>query len=165
MHDIGEKIRAAREGKGLSRRAFADLVGISEPKVQAIETGKQRIDHETLYNIAKSANLDVRWLLSLEQTPVVEASQHSPVISPKPTKEADNKPIDPLRLMICGNVVADEYRRAEIELSQETHFLEAVWVYNWVQDRMPDPTDGVAMEAALREVRGLVRKRLGERGA
>lgn len=72
MHDIGVKIRAAREQKGLSRKAFGDLVGISEPKVQAIEIGKQRVDHETLYNIAKSAQVDVLWLLSLDAQPATE---------------------------------------------------------------------------------------------
>ncbi|MCF6432938.1 helix-turn-helix transcriptional regulator [Leisingera sp. MMG026] len=77
MHDIGVKIRTARERKGLSRKAFGDLVGISEPKVQAIEIGKQRVDHETLYNIAKLAQLDVLWLLSLEPRSEEETAEYS----------------------------------------------------------------------------------------
>lgn len=85
MHDIGTKIRTARIEKRLSRRAFGDLVGISESKVQAIEIGKQRVDHDTLYNIAKSAQLDISWLLSLddEQTavtgvvPTIDKDEHS----------------------------------------------------------------------------------------
>lgn len=68
MPEIGEKIEQSRKQMGLSRRAFGELVGISETKVQAIEIGKQRVDHETLGNIARNAEIDALWLLSLDQT-------------------------------------------------------------------------------------------------
>jgi len=64
MPDIGSKIRQVREEKGLSRKAFGELVGISEPKVQAIEIGKQRVDHETLALVTRSLGIDANWLLS-----------------------------------------------------------------------------------------------------
>ncbi len=65
MPDIGEKIRLAREGKGLSRRTFGEATGLSEAKIQAIEIGKQRIDHISLSNIAKFLGIDTNWLLGL----------------------------------------------------------------------------------------------------
>lgn len=74
MLDIGAKIRTSREQKGLSRKAFGDLVGISEAKVQAIEIGKQRVDHETLANIVQAMELDIAWLLSLKVLPTFHAS-------------------------------------------------------------------------------------------
>lgn len=67
MPDIGEKIRELRESRGLSRKAFGDQVGISEAKVQALEIGKQRVDHEALYNIADRLSVDANWLLGLGQ--------------------------------------------------------------------------------------------------
>ncbi len=48
----------------MSRRAFGDLIGVSEAKVQALEIGKQRADHETLANIIKSLGLDANWLFA-----------------------------------------------------------------------------------------------------
>ncbi|MGH1416857.1 MAG: helix-turn-helix domain-containing protein [Pelagimonas sp.] len=78
MPEIGAKILEARKRKGLSRRAFGELVGISEPKVQAIEIGKQRVDHETLYNISKNAQIDVLWLLSLK-SPYLQANDTLPL--------------------------------------------------------------------------------------
>jgi len=74
MIDIGTKIRAAREERGLSRRAFGDLAGISEAKVQAIEIGKQRVDHDTLHRIVTTMNIDVTWLLYLGQPTISKAA-------------------------------------------------------------------------------------------
>lgn len=65
MPDIGSKIRDIRERRGLSRKAFGDRVGLSEAKVQALEIGKQRVDHEALYNIADRLGVDANWLLGL----------------------------------------------------------------------------------------------------
>ncbi|WP_204166550.1 XRE family transcriptional regulator [Tritonibacter mobilis] len=66
MTDIGEKIRDRREALGLSRRLFGESVGIAEAKVQAIEIGKQRIDHEALSSISRFLRVDANWLLGIE---------------------------------------------------------------------------------------------------
>jgi transcriptional regulator with XRE-family HTH domain len=64
MSGIGEKIRAAREAKGLSRKAFGARTGVPEAKVQAVEIGKQRADHEFLMSIVRNIGVDANWLLS-----------------------------------------------------------------------------------------------------
>ena len=69
MSDIGEKIRILREDRGLSRKAFGDLTGLSEAKVQALEIGKQRVDHEALFNITTSLGVDANWLLGVSLNP------------------------------------------------------------------------------------------------
>ena len=58
MSGIGEKIRAVREARGLSRKAFAVRTGVSEAKVQAVEIGKQRADHEFLTSIVRNLGVD-----------------------------------------------------------------------------------------------------------
>jgi transcriptional regulator with XRE-family HTH domain len=166
MHDIGKKIRTVREGKGLSRKAFGDLVGVSEPKVQAIEIGKQRVDHETLYNIAKLAEIDVNWLLSLDGPRGYETKDAPPPMngdeapSKDPGPSAHSIPGDPMRLMFCSSVVTEEYERKGLKMSKEAHLFNTLWVYNNMMERLPDPTDGTAMEAALRKTRELLRKKL-----
>ncbi|MDO5621239.1 MAG: LexA family transcriptional regulator [Paracoccus sp. (in: a-proteobacteria)] len=63
MPDVAARIRSLREQKGLSRKAFADAIGVSEAKVQAIEIGRQRIDHEVLRALSKRLGIDANWLL------------------------------------------------------------------------------------------------------
>lgn len=63
MLDIGRKIRAQREARGLSRRAFSEEIGIPEAKVQALEIGKQRTDHVTLAEISRFFGVSADWFL------------------------------------------------------------------------------------------------------
>ena len=77
MPEIGEKIRAIREQKSLSRRAFGDLLGTSEAKIQAVEIGKQRVDHVLLGNITRVLGLDANWLLSETTTITPPISDNS----------------------------------------------------------------------------------------
>lgn len=63
MPDIGDRIREVREGKGLSRRAFTAAIGTTEAKVQAIEVGRQRVDHEVLAALSRDLGIDANWLL------------------------------------------------------------------------------------------------------
>jgi phage repressor protein C with HTH and peptisase S24 domain len=80
--EIGEKIRALREAKGLSRKAFGELVGISEPKVQALEIGKQRVDHVALANISSKLEVDANWLLDNKSSePPTNGFSETPAMS------------------------------------------------------------------------------------
>ncbi|MDU8929314.1 S24 family peptidase [Alisedimentitalea sp. MJ-SS2] len=64
MSEIGGKIRSLREDRGLSRKAFGERTGVPEAKVQAVEIGKQRADHEFLMSIVRVLGVDANWLLS-----------------------------------------------------------------------------------------------------
>lgn len=66
MHDLGDAIRNARKGKGLSLRALERLVGVSNAHLSQLETG--RIEHPSmalLYSIAEALDLDYQLLLRL----------------------------------------------------------------------------------------------------
>jgi phage repressor protein C with HTH and peptisase S24 domain len=63
MLTIGNKIRLLRERANQSRQVFGQLIGVPEAKVQAIEIGKQRVDHETLANIVTILGIDANYLL------------------------------------------------------------------------------------------------------
>ena len=62
--DIGEKIRSAREQKGLSVQQLGDLVGLSDQQIRRIEHGGSDITAITLARIAKATGQDVRGFLS-----------------------------------------------------------------------------------------------------
>ncbi len=63
MIDIGVKISTLRQGLGLSQDAFAAKLGYSKAKVQNIEAGKQRVDHEFLTALATIFAVDMNDLL------------------------------------------------------------------------------------------------------
>jgi len=63
VSDIHSRIREVREDKGLTRKAFGTAIGASEAKVQALENGRQRVDHPILEALSRNLGVDVNWLL------------------------------------------------------------------------------------------------------
>lgn len=63
MSELSEKIRGIREGSGLSQADFAARIGVPKSKIQNVETGKQRVDHEFLTTLAVNFTLDLNELL------------------------------------------------------------------------------------------------------
>lgn len=63
MADIHTRIRSIREDRGLTRKAFGAAIGASEAKVQALENGRQRVDHPILEALSRNLGIDTNWLL------------------------------------------------------------------------------------------------------
>lgn len=63
MSEIADRIFHVRQENNLTRKAFAEALGVGESKVQALETSRQRADHEVLVKIANCFNIDANWLL------------------------------------------------------------------------------------------------------
>ncbi|WP_049641791.1 XRE family transcriptional regulator [Candidatus Rhodobacter oscarellae] len=63
MADFTSKIRHIRETLKLSRRALSELLDVPEGKIQKIEIGDQRADHEFLSHLGKTVGADINWLL------------------------------------------------------------------------------------------------------
>lgn len=63
MADFIDKIRHVRTTLKLSRRALGELLDVPEGKIQKIEIGEQRADHEFLSHFGKSVGADINWLL------------------------------------------------------------------------------------------------------
>lgn len=58
---LGERVRRAREAAGRSQAQLADAIGIRQPSLHAIETGKsEKSKHTTA--IARALNVSLRWL-------------------------------------------------------------------------------------------------------
>lgn len=82
MADFKGKIRHVRETLRLSRRELGELISVPEGKIQKIEMGTQRADHEFLSSISKQTGADINWLLDDEQTatsgvvPTAEKDDH-----------------------------------------------------------------------------------------
>lgn len=78
MTEIKERILQIRQREKLTRKAFAAKIGVKEGKVQAIETGAQRVDHETLAAISDCFEVSANWLL---KGGIDEESDNNPATS------------------------------------------------------------------------------------
>ncbi|MCT4554672.1 MAG: helix-turn-helix domain-containing protein [Pelagimonas sp.] len=64
MTDLKEKIRHVRSELSLSRKALGEKTHVPEGKVQKIETGVQRADHDFLAAFIRETGADANWLLN-----------------------------------------------------------------------------------------------------
>lgn len=61
--ELPQKLRQAREAKGLSIRALAKQVGVSPSQISAVELGKSQPSAATLYSIAAELDLSIDELI------------------------------------------------------------------------------------------------------
>jgi transcriptional regulator with XRE-family HTH domain len=105
--EFGLKIKGIRELSQLSQAAFADQIGVSKSKIQNIETGKQRVDHEFLRNLAVLFSVDITKLL-LEDTPESAALDHLGRTYSAPRPQSDGPALSDLaRLRLAVEAVED----------------------------------------------------------
>jgi transcriptional regulator with XRE-family HTH domain len=61
--DFGRRLRAARDGAGLSQAELAERVGLGRTSVTNIETGRQRVPLHLLFDFAGALGVDPATLL------------------------------------------------------------------------------------------------------
>lgn len=64
--EIGDRLREARRGRGLSLRALADQLGVSPSLISQVETGRARPSVSTLYAIVTRLDISLDDLLFLD---------------------------------------------------------------------------------------------------
>lgn len=60
-NDIGRKVKHLRMEKGLSQEKLAEHVDMSREHISCIERGKNLATVETLYNLAKFFEVDIKY--------------------------------------------------------------------------------------------------------
>src|SRR5205809_7549479 len=83
MSELGDTLRAAREGKGMSQVALAAYFGISKSAVNQWESGKNIPDQRKIAALAEKLELDPALLVRLAGIPAPGAAP-SAVLSPVP---------------------------------------------------------------------------------
>ncbi len=58
---IARNLRRARQYRGLSQTAIADMLGVSFQQVQKYECGANRISAASLYVLSRRLNVSVGW--------------------------------------------------------------------------------------------------------
>ncbi len=59
-NNIGKKLKSLRLEKGLSQEKLAEYVNMSREHISCIERGKNLANTETLYNLAKFFEIDIK---------------------------------------------------------------------------------------------------------
>ena len=57
--DLGRLLRAARDERGLSQQAFADLAGVGRRFVSELENGKATLEFDKVLSVAAAAGIDL----------------------------------------------------------------------------------------------------------
>ena len=73
MFDIkifGERLRAAREQKGISQKSVAELLGVTRTQVSDIENGKTGTSMARLVTLAEFYHVSTDYLLGITDDPV-----------------------------------------------------------------------------------------------
>lgn len=72
LQEIGQLLKTARKGLGLTQGQVADMAGISRPRYREIETGSAAARTTTLINIARALGLELM-LIPQAMVPAVDA--------------------------------------------------------------------------------------------
>lgn len=93
--EIGQLLKTARKGLGLTQEQVADMAGISRPRYREIETGSAAARATTLINIARALGLELM-LIPQAMVPAVDAllqphddDDDLPAFFPSPDGDAD----------------------------------------------------------------------------
>jgi transcriptional regulator with XRE-family HTH domain len=76
---MGDRLRQARQARGLSLRGLAEVLGVSPSLISQVETGRAKPSVNTLYALANELGISLDSLLFMDaEPPAPEASDHSP---------------------------------------------------------------------------------------
>ena len=71
--DMGDRLRRARQARGLSLRRLAEVVGVSPSLISQVETGRAKPSVNTLYALASELGVSLDSLLFMDASPPATA--------------------------------------------------------------------------------------------
>jgi transcriptional regulator with XRE-family HTH domain len=130
--DVGSRLRAERERRGISLRALARQVGISPSAMSQIETGRSRPSVRTLYAIVSTLDMSLDELFATgtgqATRPVAPSSSGDRVaVAPPATPEATG-PVQSRRTRTAIDLESGvRWERLTAERDPEVDFLHVVY--------------------------------------
>lgn len=110
LHMLGERVRAARARKGISRKVLADLSGVSPRYLAQLETGKGNVSIALLLKIASALGFSIEWLVAKED-PWTSEQAMTRFLFDKATKRQRQKVLE-----ILENGQVENFRNNRIAL-------------------------------------------------
>lgn len=93
---LGRNIRRAREARGISQRSFAQMVGMSQPYLSAVESGEKNIGYANLCKIADGLGIRVGQLTDADlgpwkiSSPTIQYDSYDSSAPRSPNGQVDN---------------------------------------------------------------------------
>lgn len=72
METVGERVRSIRKREWLTMEKFGSRIGISNPSVSTIESGKSNPSNQTILAICREFGVSEMWLRTGEGKPYLE---------------------------------------------------------------------------------------------
>ena len=82
--EIAAKLKAARENAGYKQEEVADYLDVTPQKVSSFETGRTRVDVDTLRKLCELYNMDVNYILGIEKTDADELTEYLDELHKRP---------------------------------------------------------------------------------
>jgi transcriptional regulator with XRE-family HTH domain len=79
---MGDRLRQARQARGLSLRGLADVLGVSPSLISQVETGRAKPSVNTLYALATELGISLDTLLFTDTQPADRTPEPAPVEEP-----------------------------------------------------------------------------------
>jgi transcriptional regulator with XRE-family HTH domain len=79
---MGDRLRRARQARGLSLRGLADLLGVSPSLISQVETGRAKPSVNTLYALASELGISLDVLLFMDTQPPAGGDREGEVDAP-----------------------------------------------------------------------------------
>ena len=148
LQPLLDRIKAAREHKGLSQRALGERVGLPQSHISKIESGGVDLQASSLLEIARALDLELT-LVPRATLPAIRALQNEPRIVERGTRKEVNRQLHALRSRV--DRLAAHFPRSRI-------FARLRRTANELQ---PVP-NAAADDGALRELNAALRMTHGE---
>jgi transcriptional regulator with XRE-family HTH domain len=87
--DMGDRLREARQARGLSLRSLAERLGVSPSLISQVETGRARPSVSTLYSIASELGISLDELLFIDARPSPAGAALESLLPRNPVQRAD----------------------------------------------------------------------------
>ncbi|HFE38236.1 MAG TPA: XRE family transcriptional regulator [Gammaproteobacteria bacterium] len=109
-----ERLRWVREKAGLSRKAFADVIGISDSNYARYEYGQVSPPHHFFIKLREKFNINIDWLLTGDGAPYTKGYKGFEII-PKRAQEAARR----IELAKIADATADYSQEDELAMLRE----------------------------------------------
>jgi Predicted transcriptional regulators len=82
--EIAAKLKAARENAGLKQEDVADYLEVTPQKVSSFETGRTRVDVDTLGKLCELYKINVNYILGLDKADTDELTEYLDELHKRP---------------------------------------------------------------------------------
>lgn len=108
---LGERIKKARQDKGLTQAELGKLLGSTDATVNRYEKDIRKPDPDTLVNISKILNVSVNWLLGQDDIDLIDVFEDEMI-----DIKAGGKPLTQEQRLKILEILAHDQKRPEDQL-------------------------------------------------